>query len=398
MAMKVKKNPYDSIKPPEMSFDEEDGEAPIKSLPHTTDIWELCIQATERANQAAAKGGDQTGASFLRPSLIFPGVVVENQNKSSERTIFVVGAKSSGKTGIILRFLDRDEQPKATTALEYTFGRRSRNDSMSKDVAHVYELGGGVALSNLIEIPVTKECVQTLNFVIVVDLSKPETIWTTLESLLAAIRQRVKKVIHELKVESPSAANNLVAECLARYDADHPDKDSLDIIPVPITIIGSKYDVFQNFDSEKKKIISRTLRYVAHHHGAHLCYFSSKIETLVMRARGLLGHLVFKTQLNKTTSTDHNKPIYMLAGMDAVSQIGSPPPAPGSRSLLEQWKQLFLSSFPQESEAAMPDDPTKDKKYNEPIVDSVRLQKDEELERFRKAQERKMRQSAAQQQ
>ena len=74
---------------------------------------------------------------------------------------------------------------------------------MSKDVAHVYELGGGVALSNLIEIPVTKECVQTLNFVIVVDLSKPETIWTTLESLLAAIRQRVKKVIHELKVDSP---------------------------------------------------------------------------------------------------------------------------------------------------------------------------------------------------
>ena len=47
------------------------------------------------------------------------------------------------------------------------------------------------------------------------------------------------------------------------------------------------------------------------------------------------------------------------------------------RSLLEQWKQLFLASFPQESEAAMPDDPTKDKKYNEPIVDSVRAQKDE---------------------
>ena len=38
---------------------------------------------------------------------IISGVVVENQNKSSERTIFVVGAKSSGKTGIILRFLDR---------------------------------------------------------------------------------------------------------------------------------------------------------------------------------------------------------------------------------------------------------------------------------------------------
>ena len=58
---------------------------------------------------------------------------------------------------------------------------------------------------------------------------------------------------------------------MSRYDADHPDKDTLDLIPVPITIIGTKYDLFQNFDSEKKKIITRTLRYVAHHHGAHLC-------------------------------------------------------------------------------------------------------------------------------
>ena len=74
-----------------------------------------------------------------------------------------------------------------------------------------------------------------------------------------------------------SEANQLVAECLARYGPDHPDKDNLDIIPIPITIIGTKYDQFQNFDPEKKKIISKTLRYVAHHHGAHLCVSSSEI-------------------------------------------------------------------------------------------------------------------------
>ena len=48
--------------------------------------------------------------------------------------------------------LHRDEQPKATTALEYTFGRRSKNNNLHKDVAHVWELGGGIALSNLIEV------------------------------------------------------------------------------------------------------------------------------------------------------------------------------------------------------------------------------------------------------
>ncbi|XP_063694769.1 cytoplasmic dynein 2 light intermediate chain 1-like isoform X2 [Bolinopsis microptera] len=399
----MSKRVYDQIQPPDMSFDDEDGKGtPIKSIPQTKCIWDLCIQATERAELNTTREVDTKG------------VLQENSNKSVESTMFVVGAKSAAKTSIILRFLDRDEQPKPTTALEYTFGRRSKNNNMLKDVAHVWELGGGIALSNLIEVPITKQCVKNLSVVICVDLSKPETIWTTLESLLNTIKLRAKKVIAELKRDCPSDANQIVAECLARYGSDHPDKDNLDIIPIPITIIGTKYDEFQNFDPEKKKIISKTLRYVAHHHGAHLCYFSSKMEALVMKTRGLLGHLVFKTQLSKTILTDHSKPIYVLAGMDALSQIGAPPAIVGSRSTtldnynindsysqdslhwspLEQWKQLFLSTFPQEAEAVLPDDPTKDTKYNESIIDSVRSQKDEELERFKKLQERKMREEA----
>ena len=31
-----------------------------------------------------------------------------------------------GKTSIIMRFLDRDEAPKPTVALEYTFGRKAK--------------------------------------------------------------------------------------------------------------------------------------------------------------------------------------------------------------------------------------------------------------------------------
>ena len=42
-----------------------------------------------------------------------------------------------------------------------------------------------------------------------------------------------------------------------------------------------------------------------------------------MKSRGLLGHLVFKTSISKTTTTDHSKAINVLAGMDALSQIGT---------------------------------------------------------------------------
>ena len=48
------------------------------------------------------------------------------------------------------------------------------------------------------------------------------------------------------------------------------DKELLDPCAIPVAIVGSKYDVFQNFDPEKKKIICKTLRFVAHTNGASL--------------------------------------------------------------------------------------------------------------------------------
>jgi dynein light intermediate chain 2 len=43
----------------------------------------------------------------------------------------------------VVQFLNpsKDEKPKPTVALEYTFGRRSNSTSNVKDIAHVWELG-----------------------------------------------------------------------------------------------------------------------------------------------------------------------------------------------------------------------------------------------------------------
>ena len=38
-------------------------------------------------------------------------------------------------------------------------------------------------------------------------------------------------------------------------------------------ILGGKYDLFQNFDPEKKKIVCRALRFFSHHHGAALQFY-----------------------------------------------------------------------------------------------------------------------------
>ena len=40
----------------------------------------------------------------------------------------LIGSKSVGKTTLIHRFLERDEAPKQTLALEYTFGRKTNQN------------------------------------------------------------------------------------------------------------------------------------------------------------------------------------------------------------------------------------------------------------------------------
>ena len=39
---------------------------------------------------------------------------------------------------------------------------------------------------------------------------------------------------------------------------------------MPTVIVGTKYDIFETYEPEKKKIIAKTLRFMAHYHGAAL--------------------------------------------------------------------------------------------------------------------------------
>uniref|UniRef100_A0A2R9BIC8 Dynein cytoplasmic 2 light intermediate chain 1 n=1 Tax=Pan paniscus TaxID=9597 RepID=A0A2R9BIC8_PANPA len=79
----------------------------------------------------------------------------------AEKSVFFIGSKNGGKTTIILRCLDRDEPPKPTLALEYTYGRRAKGHNTPKDIAHFWELGGGTSLLDLISIPITSDTLRS---------------------------------------------------------------------------------------------------------------------------------------------------------------------------------------------------------------------------------------------
>ncbi|NXR95833.1 DC2L1 protein, partial [Hypocryptadius cinnamomeus] len=161
-----------------------------------------------------------------------------------EKSILFMGNKNAGKTTIILRCLEREESPKPTLALEYTFGRRARRHNIPKDVAHFWELGGGTSLVELIRIPITSHNIRSFAIVLVLDLSKPNELWTTMESLLQVTRNHVNKILTKLEKTNPEVAAEIKQRMWNNLQRDHPDSALVDPFPIPLVIIGSKYDIF----------------------------------------------------------------------------------------------------------------------------------------------------------
>lgn len=302
--------------------------------------------------------------------------------KPGDRTVFLMGSKAGGKTSILYRCLDKDEPAKPTLALEYSFGRRTRGHNTPKDIAHLWELGGGISLSDLVQIPISPSTVRSLSVILVLDLSKPNSLWGTTERLLQAAQEHTEKSFQQALQKTGNKHQTSVQPTRV-LPKDYPDRELISPFPVPLLIIGSKYDIFQEFDSDKKKLISKTLRFVAHYYAASLIFTSIKSESLMSKTKVFFSHLAFGVDKGKTVSTDSTKPLIVPAGTDSFSQIGTPPTsdmtALHAKNPKDLWKKVYECTFPPESvnEQQELKDPGNDPQYNEPQIDVMRAQKDQ---------------------
>lgn len=297
-----------------------------------------------------------------------------------EATLLLVGTKASGKTTLLQRFLDREEPPRHTLALEYTYGRKS-GKTLVKDVCHLWELGGGALFTSLLATPLTARIIPSLTVIIVLDLSRPEVIWTDLEELISKLQEELHRVIDK----EPGLREQLETSAWNRVGLDHQDKDLISPFLVPLVILGGKYDIFQDMEPENKKVICRALRFIAHSYGASLQFFSARDAGLIKKAKELLSHYAFGTVESKNIAQDYNKPLIIPAGSDSFTTIsGNVDDSPAMT--YDAWRHTFNAKFPPENEekAALPEDPGRDPNYAEPDVDNLRAQKDEELERIRR--------------
>ncbi|XP_043551571.1 cytoplasmic dynein 2 light intermediate chain 1 isoform X3 [Chiloscyllium plagiosum] len=307
-------------------------------MPRASDtLWDIAVAQVSKKNEEKENEGDL---------------------EVKERSVFFLGNKTGGKTTIILRFLDRDEIPKPTLALEYTFGRRAKGHNTPKDIAHFWELGGGTSLSDLAQIPITIDSIRTISIVLVLDLSKPNDLWLSMEKLLNVTKNHINTTINELGKKDSINVNDFKQKTWKTLQRNHPDWELIDPFPIPLVIIGSKYDIFQDFESEKRKVICKTLRFVAHYYGASLLFFSNKMESTISKMRTILNHLAFGTDRSKAVSVEYNKPLFVPAGLDSLSLIGSPPATEidlgkiNARNPVDLWKKVYEKLFPSETFAS----------------------------------------------
>ncbi|KAF0027106.1 hypothetical protein F2P81_019847 [Scophthalmus maximus] len=216
----------------------------------------------------------------------------------------------------------------------------------------------------------TSILLRSLSVILVLDLSKPNVLWGTMEKLLQAAQAQLEKVSSQSQqaekvkaqakhqVSAPSAARGL--------PKDYPDRELISPFPVPLLIIGNKYDIFQ--------------------------FTSIKSESLISRAKSFFSHLAFGLERGKTVSFDSSKPLIIPAGSDSFSQIGTPPVTDVDITSLhaknpkDLWKKVYERVFPQESTSKQRElkDPAKDTQYSELQIDAMRAQKDQELEQYKR--------------
>lgn len=239
------------------------------------------------------------------------------------------------------------------------FARRSAAvPNQPKDVAHIWELGGGAQLAALASVPLTPRTLSRAVLALVVDLSQPQNLAHALGLWLNLLRHRCDACVSVLRQTDPAAADALLAAASARAvgttanGGEHPDKHLVKPFPVPLLIIGSKLDTLKDRDSHDKKLVCCFLRFVAHAHGAALLTVGAKDKASQGNLRSTLTGLLLPSASGGASSkaarkeTSYDKPLVLAAGGDSFEDVFKAPQVPkgvdaaalvGKRGVAEDW-------------------------------------------------------------
>ncbi|KAJ0404651.1 hypothetical protein P43SY_009864 [Pythium insidiosum] len=342
----------------------------------------------------------------------------------------LVGSKGAGKTSLLSAFRSstKPEEIKPTTALDYVFVRLKAASATARPaVAHLWELAAAKCITEMMRVPLAPERVLNGALVVVLDLSAPGDVVPYLIKWLLTLY----RVVHEIlkaKERNPvekAGVERLRQDAMARYGATHPDRDEVTPLPLPLLVVGNKWDAFRDEDSVKRKGVTQALRFLAHQYGATLLFTSTKDKSCVTQFRGVMKAFAFRAGGGPKGAKDVDpaRPLFVPAGADLFEDIGFPKTARKTEFSREQheekarqWKRIAAeyytpsgdvsdawpgssgasssggggsgsgsggSALESDGDAKDADGSARRETYPEPNIDRVRQRKAEELRRYR---------------
>lgn len=325
--------------------------------------------------------------------------VKEQSQETSDQTVLVVGVKQSGKTSVIQRMLGAtSSNPKATTALEYSYGKKEERNVTQ--IAHFWELAQGMELSQLSDVVIVAENIHSTLAVVVVDCQDVSSAWVNATFWMKKIDSRAQELFQKMRAKGSQTPDKLLLRAKKRIGENHPDASRIRNSGIPTVLVCNRLDKWKH-DTGKLKHFARSMRFLAHIYGASLI-FTSDHEREATKLRALLNHLIFQSAFDqKYTLFDTDKGGLLIpAGSDTFVSIGDPVPCnmaafkPTGDGELDRWKAPFDETFqPRDDDkngAALDKDfmeklYSTTNGYGEPLIDAMRKQKDSELEQYRKA-------------
>ena len=224
-----------------------------------------------------------------------------------------------------------NEDVKETTALDFRFGNKKREEQKAR--IQSYELGGGRVLASMLG--ATLRNIDSIGSIcIVLDLSKPGNVIDSLIFWLKAVRAYSDNALKELQNVNIERFREVQKRMSVYWQsvAAQSEKQQLNISMVPITVIGAKYDLFaQQNEPVQKKLVCSALRYICHKNGCDLVFASIKEQNPLKQFKNMMNWHIFKPMPKEGEQMQIPQPdrdplhaISICAGQDSASKIGEP--------------------------------------------------------------------------
>ncbi|KAL7078308.1 hypothetical protein ACQ4LE_002693 [Meloidogyne hapla] len=303
------------------------------------------------------------------------------KSMGDDSTLIFCGAPNSGKSTLLSRFMEfgtnsstiRQKSFEKSIALEYKFVKKILREN-DRQLIHCWELAGGGSMANLIEIPFNQPF-KIASLFLFVDLTKPEQFQQIIDPIMSICRKQVEKWT-ETSLEPQKEKNE--------------ESKIIKPLGIPLVLVCARYDDFQNFESERKRVTYRLIRQFAHVNGASIITFSPRIDSLMQRALLLLSNAISNSPFSKTFATDPQQPLFVLPhGIDSFEKID-----PSTESLINSinsyseamfnYTQTLNSYFPQLPQQIVDydggDEGDRRQQFDEPTIDLFVVERMRKLE------------------